>query len=380
MSQSQLEDSHRKFKAYLKFLFYTTQLNFLPDCRWRCIKYIEMAIMPSLLIFNTVLALTKFISLIGKSFDLAGFLYLIIMPCAWAQVIVKFFITAVFYKKEMDAFVRYFDCQVFNTNILTKIRQRIMPRTINLANKFGSACVVAVSGYHYFSLTTTKFTSVLFFSYVAETSFLHVPLNIILQSISMVYSIWLMTLVDILFLFMMVYFKGEFDSISLLFGELNEDRIIPDKDCERILLESFKFHMKANEMLMIFRRICWFNLLVQFSTSLVYICMVLYMTNSTSTTSVFFIIPPAVVGQTLLVCYTGEIIKSSSEGVPISLAATKWYQMSIENQRFYLMVLTFTQQPTVLSTFGMNEVSLSAFLKILKMTFSYCAFLYTIFN
>lgn len=137
MSQTELENSHTKFKIYFKFLIYTTQLNFLPDFSWKVVNFLKLSIMPTLMFVSTAISTKEFINSIGKPHEIASFLFLIIMPCAWIQVLVKFFITAVFYKEKMQTFDKYFDGQVFNEDILTQMRQQTIPKNLNLAYQFG---------------------------------------------------------------------------------------------------------------------------------------------------------------------------------------------------------------------------------------------------
>ncbi|XP_059623022.1 odorant receptor 4-like [Phlebotomus argentipes] len=86
------------------------------------------------------------------------------------------------------------------------------------------------------------------------------------------------------------------------------------------------------------------------------------------------------ISQILLLCIFGELLKIKTERLSATLYLTNWYELSVKDQKMFLLVLAMAQKDFGLKAAGMYDVNLNAFLKILKLAMSYCAILYSLSN
>ncbi|XP_055691225.1 odorant receptor 4-like [Lutzomyia longipalpis] len=387
MSQSELEAIHAKFKIFLKFFHNAIELNFLPDCGLQIIIVLKMAILPASVLTVIVFSIQKIISIIGKTLNEVEFLYLIVLTCCNCQTISKFLICGVVMKKKLCSILMYPDEIIFNEDeTMGRIRQKYVTNSLKFGYNIAS-CGISITTYQIFVVNETNFTSIMFFTFphINKGSFLHIPLNLGAQSFILIYSIGLMVLVDILFIFMTMYFKGELESLSEFIGSLNgldiEDFEVDLEGDHRKILRIFcEFYTKVMRIKRIFLDICWYTYLILFSTSIIYVCLLIYIMSFSSAGITIYIIPLAPLSQMFLVCFIGEMVYSSGEAVSTALTATNWYMMTTKNQKTFLMLLAFSQRPSFIRTFGFEKVTLHTFLQLMKAMGSYCAFLYTVLH
>uniref|UniRef100_A0A240SY02 Odorant receptor n=1 Tax=Lutzomyia longipalpis TaxID=7200 RepID=A0A240SY02_LUTLO len=386
MPPLELEVFHDKYKIFLKIFQYATSLNFLPVSRLRFFNTWKIAIIPFSLILSISLSIYK-VSTIQDNFDVVDLLYSIVVTCCMGQALSKFLIFAFFMGKKFSTVLVYLEDLVFaQSTVMSHLRQRVLSKSIKTGYKivmiYFALCVVSFLAYLFYVLHEKKFTSIMFYTFpsVNKGSILHIPLNLIYQFLIFSYGIWYMVLTDMLFVFISMYFRGELASLSELIGGLDDERIDSEKEHRRILHTFYEFHTKTKEMQRTFIDVCWYSYLVQFFTSTVYLCLMLYMMSFSAASFTLYFIPLAAMNQMFMVCLIGEILHTSGEDVINAFSATKWYLMTTRNQRIFLILLTFVQPPTIIKTFGFKEVTLHTFLQLVKAMGSYCAFLYTILH
>ncbi|XP_059608001.1 uncharacterized protein LOC132255848 [Phlebotomus argentipes] len=82
--------------------------------------------------------------------------------------------------------------------------------------------------------------------------------------------------------------------------------------------------------------------------------------------------------QILLLCLFGELIKMKTERLSETLYLTNWYELSVKDQKMFLLVLAMAQKDFGLKAAGMYDVNLNAFVQIMKLAISYCAALHAL--
>ncbi|GAB0097198.1 Odorant receptor [Sergentomyia squamirostris] len=82
--------------------------------------------------------------------------------------------------------------------------------------------------------------------------------------------------------------------------------------------------------------------------------------------------------QVFPLCVFGEMIKIKTEKLSESFYEVNWYELSLKDQKTYLIILGMAQRQYGLKAAGMYTVDIYAFYKILKLALSYCAVLYTL--
>uniref|UniRef100_A0A3F2ZDG9 Odorant receptor n=1 Tax=Lutzomyia longipalpis TaxID=7200 RepID=A0A3F2ZDG9_LUTLO len=80
----------------------------------------------------------------------------------------------------------------------------------------------------------------------------------------------------------------------------------------------------------------------------------------------------------LHVCILGEVISIKSENLSETLYQTNWYELSLKDQKMFLIILGMSQREYKLKALGMYDVNLYTFVQISKVAFSYCAVLYSL--
>ncbi|XP_059608147.1 odorant receptor 4-like [Phlebotomus argentipes] len=84
------------------------------------------------------------------------------------------------------------------------------------------------------------------------------------------------------------------------------------------------------------------------------------------------------IGQIFLLCLFGELIKMKTERLSETLYLTNWYELSVKDQKTFLLILAMAQKDFGLKAAGMYDVNLNAFVQIVKLAFSYCTALYAL--
>ncbi|GAB0099560.1 Odorant receptor [Sergentomyia squamirostris] len=82
--------------------------------------------------------------------------------------------------------------------------------------------------------------------------------------------------------------------------------------------------------------------------------------------------------QVFPLCVFGEMIKIKSEKLSEAFYEVNWYELSLKDQKTFLIILGMAQRQYGLKAAGMYNVDIYAFIKIVKLAVSYCAILYTL--
>ncbi|XP_059612823.1 odorant receptor 4-like [Phlebotomus argentipes] len=82
--------------------------------------------------------------------------------------------------------------------------------------------------------------------------------------------------------------------------------------------------------------------------------------------------------QILALCLFGEFIKIKADNLSTTLYLINWYEMSLKDQRTFLIILGMAQKKYRLKAAGMYSVSIYSFVQIVKISVTYCAILYTL--
>uniref|UniRef100_A0A240SXZ9 Odorant receptor n=1 Tax=Lutzomyia longipalpis TaxID=7200 RepID=A0A240SXZ9_LUTLO len=80
----------------------------------------------------------------------------------------------------------------------------------------------------------------------------------------------------------------------------------------------------------------------------------------------------------LPICVLGEFIRLKTENLSETFYQTNWYELSLKDQKTFLIILGMAQREYGLKAAGMYDVNLYTFIQIFKIAFSYCAVLYSL--
>ncbi|GAB0086257.1 Odorant receptor [Sergentomyia squamirostris] len=149
-------------------------------------------------------------------------------------------------------------------------------------------------------------------------------------------------------------------------------------ECPDLLLRTMKKHVEMIEVLGIFNDGVKLMSFIQILMSICfYLTSLLGIQTNKSELSLYMIFLSVLV-QLFLLCLFGEIIKSETEVIFWNLYLTNWYEMSLTDQKILLIMMMNSQNEIGLKAAGMYDVSLMAFIQIVKVSISYSAIMLTL--
>uniref|UniRef100_A0A240SXV3 Odorant receptor n=1 Tax=Lutzomyia longipalpis TaxID=7200 RepID=A0A240SXV3_LUTLO len=83
-------------------------------------------------------------------------------------------------------------------------------------------------------------------------------------------------------------------------------------------------------------------------------------------------------GLGLPLCILGQIIQVKADNLSETLYQTNWHELSLKDQKTFLIVLGMAQREYGLKAAGVYDINLYTFVQIIKIAFSYCAVLYSL--
>uniref|UniRef100_A0A3F2ZEC9 Odorant receptor n=1 Tax=Phlebotomus papatasi TaxID=29031 RepID=A0A3F2ZEC9_PHLPP len=117
---------------------------------------------------------------------------------------------------------------------------------------------------------------------------------------------------------------------------------------------------------------------IQFITSAFLSFLIFFFTRLNPENPVGYFLGFCVVLQLFAPCLFGEFIKIRMERLSTTLYLTNWYDLKLKSQKSFLLVLGMTQREYGLKAAGLYNISIYTFIQILKMAFSWCAFMFTL--
>uniref|UniRef100_A0A240SXT7 Odorant receptor n=1 Tax=Lutzomyia longipalpis TaxID=7200 RepID=A0A240SXT7_LUTLO len=83
-------------------------------------------------------------------------------------------------------------------------------------------------------------------------------------------------------------------------------------------------------------------------------------------------------GLAVPICILGEFIRARADQLPDTFYQTNWYEISLKDQKTFLIILGMAQREYGLKAAGMYDINIYTFFRITQIAFSYCAVLYSL--
>ncbi|GAB0095287.1 hypothetical protein DMENIID0001_106490 [Sergentomyia squamirostris] len=163
--------------------------------------------------------------------------------------------------------------------------------------------------------------------------------------------------------------------INKMIASLTDEEIVVD--CPDLLLRTMKKHVKMIEILGIFNDGVKLMSFIQIIMSVIMYLVMMFGMQLLSSEYSLYMMFCCVLVQLFLLCVFGEIIKSETEIIFWNLYLTNWYEMNLNDQKIILLMMMNSQNEIGLKAAGIYDVSLMAFVQILKMSLSYSAVILT---
>ncbi|GAB0095131.1 hypothetical protein DMENIID0001_104820 [Sergentomyia squamirostris] len=268
-------------------------------------------------------------------------------------------------------------------NMASNIRREELPKALVFSNWFvkGFCTSTAISLVIFVvqSLLQTDFTSPMVYRipHISETSVIYRPLNIIVQLISLHLLVFIVIGSDLLLVLIIGHINGELRTIIGLISKL-ENRETARKEGSIILGQIYLLHMRIHHVIDDLTTIYWqLSFHIIFSNFL-YICLTLFLARFYTIT--FLTIAIMINGsfQLTLLCSNSQILLNKTEEIREVLWMTSWYEMSLKDQKTFLIILQMAQKQKGIDACGIITISVNTLVQVLKSAFSYAAFLYTL--
>ncbi|XP_055692292.1 odorant receptor 85b-like [Lutzomyia longipalpis] len=298
--------------------------------------------------------------------DLVEFAFSIAMGLAMFQCVMIYLVIIIYNRKRITEIFEYFEGLVASSDpIMSKIRQKHFTTNTRIA-------YICASG----------FTSPMFFLIpgIPRDSIFFYPVNLINQTFLFFSAYELIMVSDIIIMITIVCCKAELDAIAELIATLNHEDLAANEG-RVIVRKVYEIHMdlavQADKLTIAF----WHIYLQKLLVIMLYLCSMFLIFQEKdgfsyeAICSIFVIL-----SQTFILCYFGQIIMNSSEVMSDSFYMTKWYELDIRAQKNLLILMMRFQHPVKVETFGFGTISLYTFVQICKISFSYAAILYALFN
>ncbi|GAB0095285.1 hypothetical protein DMENIID0001_106470 [Sergentomyia squamirostris] len=163
--------------------------------------------------------------------------------------------------------------------------------------------------------------------------------------------------------------------INKMITSLNIKEVIVE--CPDLLLRTMQKHVEMIEVLGIFNDGVKLMSLIQITMSIIIYLSIFSGMQLHSSEYSFQMMFICVLVQLFLLCVFGEMIKSETEAIFWKLYLTNWYEMNMTDQKIILFMMMNSQNEIGLKAAGIYDVSLMAFVQILKISLSYSAVILT---
>uniref|UniRef100_A0A3F2ZEB1 Odorant receptor n=1 Tax=Phlebotomus papatasi TaxID=29031 RepID=A0A3F2ZEB1_PHLPP len=178
--------------------------------------------------------------------------------------------------------------------------------------------------------------------------------------------------------FVIVFFSIEIMAASnILFDyiSLHKDVIQEHPDDLKIITVRF---CELVENIKLFNDVISPTSFIQFITSAFLSVLVFFSTGLSPKNLDGYLLCFCIVLQLFLPCLFGEFIKIGMERLSTNLYLTNWYDLKLKDQKSFLIVLGMTQKKYELKAAGLYDINIYTFIQIVKMAFSWCAFMFTL--
>uniref|UniRef100_A0A3F2ZEB3 Odorant receptor n=1 Tax=Phlebotomus papatasi TaxID=29031 RepID=A0A3F2ZEB3_PHLPP len=369
-------------KKYLDRCFDWIYLEFLRKSKNKIENFLILSIYPLIILFCgffMIIEISQF--RIGGNFTF--FSYLIVYFGGAYQCLWKYFIFLWYDEKwkRIRDFIEDIKTSIQTNSLLSDIRIREYQETLKFYVLFVRGCsillVFSVSELYIYNAYVTNFTSGLMYTIplLPETSAFYRPVNLIFQLICLV----LMTVVfigsDFILAIVVGCLDGELRSIIAYILTI-ENEATARNEGKEILKTVYKNHLRVLSVLNDLRSIFWHLSLQMLLTTFLYICFTFFLARVVSISITTFILCFNSASLLLIYSHLGQILLNRTELLAYALWQTSWYNLAIDDQKAFLMVLRIAQKPIGLNAGGFFIISNNTFVKIMKAAITFGALLY----
>ncbi|XP_013174915.1 PREDICTED: odorant receptor 4-like [Papilio xuthus] len=171
--------------------------------------------------------------------------------------------------------------------------------------------------------------------------------------------------------------------IKLIFDQHDPVLDMQDNGLKRKIVNVVEFHKQLIRYLHLIETIYSKSTLCNVLTSSLLICFTGF--NVMAVDNLIMVMPfipflLMVVGQIFLLCYYGDLIQKSNEGLSDAVYSSAWYEIRSPLTKNLIIILIRAQKPFKFTAYGFMDINIAAFTRIMSTSWSYFALLLSFNN
>ncbi|XP_059613787.1 uncharacterized protein LOC132259954 [Phlebotomus argentipes] len=271
---------------------------------------------------------------------------------------------------KIKQFMREMQTSMKENDMISNIRKRHLPKTLKTTMKFVRIHVTTPVLGSIFTCFTNYYITKTILMY--STPFLNHWLDISIQFITLTSLNIVVVASDCVLIIIVGFLVGELKTISDLASKITEE--------EMILKDIYKMHIRIHEILDVFRKVFCQLSLQMICSNFMMLCSYFYMMRYLSISIATVVGMLAITFQLIIVCFIGQVLLSSTEEVADALLQTPWDELSLQEQKTFLLILQMAQRPKGIDAGGVTVISANTLVQVTKTSMSFVAFIYTVIN
>ncbi|XP_059612685.1 odorant receptor 67c-like [Phlebotomus argentipes] len=276
----------------------------------------------------------------------------------------------IFYKKAFVEMFTYFDDLLHSDDSSTiQVRKKHIGENIEVGLKYTKTFLTFVTAggcvINCYDLYETNFTSPMRFLIpgIPQSSIFFYPCNIIYQICFYFAILHIVMGVDCVIMITICYFRGENMAIVELIGQLDGSDC--DQEYKKVLKMVYEIHQIVSKNIKDLLGSYWHIYFYKLITIIMYLCFVFFIFQSSHTNIMIALLCTVIVmGEIFIICFFGQLLKSSAEDISEALYMTKWYEMDVKDQKNALLLLMRFQRPVKIEAFGFGVISIYTFVQV----------------
>ncbi|GAB0090706.1 hypothetical protein DMENIID0001_054580 [Sergentomyia squamirostris] len=379
-----LKNSHDKVKQLIYLYFYVFEMQYIPTVRFKFINNGRLLILPLILAFSAFCNIWHFayqVKSLDNVLDIAVNTNLLI---AGVQIIFTVLVVNIGLKRYHLQVQRYFENIVESAeDFISDARKTHLSKSLEIANTvargFSIAFIVTCQLYPAVGLYQTNYVSPFYYRIpgISSTSLFFYPVNILGQYYIYWHILFSFVAMDSLFLIYLFYFRGEIYSINAVSQMLSNQENLGSK-CKVILRRIYLDHRELLEEFTSFSKVLWHFYCYRFLAVILLMCSSSFSYSRSNSFASGVVLQTLAISLLVILCVPGQLIDNCSVNLQETLYESLWYEMSLKDQRNFLLIFKGAQRNIKAETMAIDKISFSTSLQGIKTAISYAAFVYTV--
>ncbi|XP_059608158.1 odorant receptor 85b-like [Phlebotomus argentipes] len=199
---------------------------------------------------------------------------------------------------------------------------------------------------------------------IPKESVFFYPVNLISQTFLFLSGNEHVIISDVIIMIMIVFCQSEQESIANAISMLDSEDVAKNQG-ETILKTAFEAHLRLTEEAKALTQSFWHIYMMKLLIIMMYLCSMFMTFQDVDKVSFAVILSIFVMtSETFILCFFGEMLKSSSDRLPDAIYMTRWYEMKLKSQKIILILMTRFQHPVKVEAFGFGTISLYTFVQV----------------